>query len=407
MRVTVDARKMASVLQRLSSTPVNSAIEISQEIRIEASSAGYIVVTATSGTIHYLIKIQADVIQPGNCLVESRALRDIIKTFSITELEIHMDFDAEKGFRLIAGKSVFPLTGSSISLFPETTTSNLENIFCIDSNSLKGALVRTSVSRQDKLSRHTPQGVIIDLMNDSVQVVCVNEKSLSREIVDSDIDFSNVDFNSSLIEKRYLADGKPINRIGDSPNVEYVKYWRILLSNESAAMIQRVATGELKMSASDDRLVWSWHDSFSRSKIIIAGLPRVNPNFKWRVLLRKPSMYRFEISVSKLRALLTRANIMLRNSKDTDGVILKRDGDKLAAYAKLGIDFELASFVDGTSKFRCLLDCQLFLSGLSGFSDDNVVVDIGDDDSHIFLRPPDGSSDSYFFCFAKKIEQVT
>lgn len=409
MKVTMALSGLSFLLKKVAQCPVSPS---HASIKFEARD-GRLWATATSGTLHLRVDIpltskrypDGGVDAEGAMLSPRNSLKSLVDYMDADYCEL--SFSPAEGFKISGGGSDYLIHAMKVDTFPDIDFDVAEDFLEVASEDLKAGLKRTASTKLTTISHRIPPAVIMDMEDYVLRFVTTDGNAMSRFDADIGVEFSNRDYKSESIDRRWLKGEYPVSKPGGNLE-DYTKFYRLLISNESGSLLQNLVCGDdVRCGANaSGQIVWQWSDrGVNYSAVVAAEFNRVL-NVQWRKIIRKRSRARFTVDVASLSSLIHRALIFSENqairfrrgTDDVNTLVAEVATSDVGA----GEDVIAVEYPDSKVPVDCKFSGRMLLSGLNSFECDRVVVDIGGAEEPIIqVSPADGSPDTFFYSMAK------
>lgn len=334
-----------------------SAIALLEGLLIQADSR--LTLTGYDMTLGIRTTVDAQVIEPGEVVLNARILGDIIR--KLPDESVYLETDDKLLTTIKCGRAVFNLIASPADDFPQMPSVSQENYISLPSYLLKSMVSQTIFAVSDNESKPIHTGCLFETENGRLNVVAVDGYRLSvrREMLEPPAP-EGLKF---VVPGTALREMERILGENDTPVSVYPDTKHILFTTGDIVLITRLIDGEF---------------------------------LNYRAAIPADADYQIKANVKNLITCIERVSLII-SEKLKNPVRLDFDGDvlKLSCITAIGKSYDECTIEGAVENLEIGFNNRYLLDALRACADETVILSLKGALSPVIITPSAGDKFTY------------
>lgn len=349
---------LADALNNVSKA-TNSAnnIEILRGIKLEAKDG--ITLYSTNLEISIKCTIEANVMEPGETVLDARMFSDIIRKSD--DGPINIEINEKNEATIYTAKNKFNIAGISAEQFPKFPDVYSSYVLTFESKEFKDIVRDTAFAAAQDESRPILTGVKFEVGRNEIKLVSIDGYRMA---------IRKMPIKEQQEEFSFIIKGKILNEV-----------LKILRDDET----------EVEISLSNNSVSFIFENTVITSSLM--GGEYIN----YEQFIPKEKRFSIKMDRRLITQTVERASILINYDDSRLPIILDIDGGVMCVdcVSKKG-NFHEEIEIEQTSDTLCIgLGSKFFLDALKASSNDNIIMEFNTERSPLVIRPVEG--DEFFY----------
>lgn len=352
MHIKMEREVLAKALgQLVMVVPTRSPNPVLSNILFEADGQ-WVTATATDMEVSLVIRVEAEVIQPGKVAIAAALLRGVVSECRGDSVEMATEGTKVRVWSGNADECDLPTMDAA--QFPAVTVADANTTYVVAAKGLKSILAGTSFATDTENSRYALGGCLL-------------------EVVDGKL------YSAATDGRRCAASGVACETFGDLGPFPT----NVVVPDKGTSLFQRLAVehdGDCQLSVDGNAVVLVAGTAMARVRMVEGRFP------KWRALFESHPTYQIVLLVEEFRAAIRRAKLFTTN--ESQGVSVSLERGQLVVSKEESNRGKGRSVVPVTydgEPIQIELNGNYLLEGLTAANSANVTMGVTDSDSGVFL----------------------